>query len=308
MIFGILTVVLGCLAGLMVIMLLVQTVVMAPQTHMSFVTILPAISIYVVVSAALIWLGIGSILARRWARALLLIFSWTWMVMGIFAVIGMAFVMPHVMKNLAVNAKGSQPAMPDAAIYAVVAVMLIFLSVFFIILPAIWVFFYGSRHVKATCEARDGVRRWTDSCPLPVLAMSLWLLFGVPMFVIMAVTEQSVLPFFGTLIGGIPGALLCLALAALWSYAAWLIYQLKPEGWWLILIASILIMISSCITFARHDAIEIYQLMNLPQAQIDQIQNSGLAEDIKWFASFGAVPFLVYLLFIKKYFRAPTVR
>ena len=56
-------------------------------------------------------------------------------------------------------------------------IALLFLGVFFVILPAVWIFFYKSRQVKATCEARDPVARWTDACPLPVLALCLWFLF-----------------------------------------------------------------------------------------------------------------------------------
>ena len=127
---------------------------------------------------ALIWLGIGSIKARRWARALLLIFSWSWLIMGIFMTAIMPFVMAKVFANLPPDAKTGQPAMPPAAITAMVIGMTLFFVVFFVLVPAVWTFFYNSRHVKATCEARDPVTRWTDACPLPVLGFCLWTWFG----------------------------------------------------------------------------------------------------------------------------------
>jgi hypothetical protein len=61
-------------------------------------------------AVALIWLGIGSIKARRWARALLLIFSWSWLVMGVCMTAVMPFFMAKVMANLPPNAKTGQPA------------------------------------------------------------------------------------------------------------------------------------------------------------------------------------------------------
>src|SRR5208283_4838121 len=76
-VFGILTILLGCLAGLFVLLILVGAAASAKATSApaTFSTILPAISIYGVLAVALVWLGIGSIMARRWARALLLVFS-----------------------------------------------------------------------------------------------------------------------------------------------------------------------------------------------------------------------------------------
>jgi hypothetical protein len=73
MVFGILTLLLGCLAGLFVPLMLFGQMMAAkapnaPPTNTA--AILPAVVIYGCLAAALIWLGIGSIKARRWARAL----------------------------------------------------------------------------------------------------------------------------------------------------------------------------------------------------------------------------------------------
>ena len=305
--FGVMTVLLGCLAGMFVPLMLFgqAAAAKATQTPTNLATILPGISVYGVLAVALIWLGIGSIQARRWARALLLIFSWSWLVMGIFMMIAMAFFMPKVMANLSASGTPGHPAMPQAAITGMIVGMLLFLGVFFVLCPAVWTFFYNSRHVKATCEMRDPVTRWTDACPLPVLGLCLWLLFSVPMMLLMPLVGRGVMPFFGQFLSGVPGSMLCLAIAALWTYAAWLLYQLKPQGWWLILIALIVFMASSLVTFARHDMLEMYQLMGYPQAQIDQIQKSGLlmGNRMTWLMSFSMLPFLGYLLFVKKYFR-----
>jgi len=170
-IFGILTLLLGCLAGLFVPLMLFGQMMAAkapdapPVNHTA---ILPGVAVYGLLAVALVWLGIGSILARRWARALLLIFSWSWLIMGIFMTAVMPFFMAKVFANLPPDAKAGQPAMPPAAITAMVVGMTLFFGVIFVLVPAVWTFFYSSRHVKATCEARDPVPRWTDACPLPV--------------------------------------------------------------------------------------------------------------------------------------------
>jgi len=183
--------------------------------------------------------------------------------------------------------------------------MFLVFGVFFVILPAVWTFFYNSRHVKATCEARDPVTRWTDACPLPVLGFCLWLVFSVPMMLIMPIAGHCVMPFFGIFLTGVPAAMLCLAIAALWSYAAWLLYKLDVRGWWLILIALCVFMVSALMTLAQHDMMEMYRLMGYPEAQMEQMQKSGLliGNRMNWLMAFSVLPFLAYLLFIRKFLR-----
>lgn len=300
---------LGCLAGLFVLLMLASQVAAARTTQApaSFVTILPAIAIYGALAAVLICLGVGSIQARRWARALLLIFSWSWLLMGSMTTVMMGVIMPKLMANLAgAQQSAGHPSPPPTALNAVLVVMLFFCACFMVALPAVWVCFYGSRHVKATCEARDPLPRWTDACPLPVLALCLWLLFSAPMMLLMPLVGHGVMPCFGIFLTGLPGTLLCLAIAALWSYAAWPIYHLKARGWWLILIALLVFAVSGVITFTRHDILEMYQLMGYPQAQIDQMQQMGLltGNRMAWLMLICLLPFIGFLLFVKKYFRA----
>lgn len=309
-VFGVLTILFGCLAGLIVLLMLVGQAVAARNTNVPptpLSTTLPVILIYGVLAVALVWLGIGSIMARRWARALLLIFSWGWLIVGIFAVTFMAFMMPKILAG-ASDGQDTNHAAPAAAIAGAMAVIFVIFGIFFVIVPVIWMLFYQSRHVKATCETRDSVTRWTDACPLPVLALCLWLLFSVPMFLLMPILGHGVIPFFGMFLTGLPGTLLCLAVAALWAYASWLLYKLDVRGWWLIVIAFLVFMVSAVMTYAHHDIIEMYQLMGYPQAQIDQIRKTGLltGNRMAWMMVFSMMPFLGYILFVKKYLRGKT--
>ncbi len=302
-VFGILTILLGCLAGLLVPLMLFGQAASAKATSAAapFSTILPVLSIYGILAVALVWLGIGSIMARRWARALLLIFSWTWLIMGLIVVIFLAFFIPRLLANMPPGA-----ASPSAAMGMIIMVfMFLIFAVFFVILPVVWTFFYNSRHVKATCEMRDPVTRWTDACPLPVLGLCLFLMVSVPMMLIMPIAGHAVMPFFGIFLTGMPGAMFCLAIAALWSYAAWSLYKLQQRGWWLILIAVCVFTASYLLTFARHDMMEMYRLMGYPEAQIEQIQKSGflIGNRMGWMTSLCMLPLLGYLLFIRRFLR-----
>jgi len=306
-IFGILTILMGCLAALMVpLMMLGQAAsAKAGNAPMPTSALVPAESIYGVLAVALVWLGIGSTMARRWARALLLIFSWSWLIVGLLGTIFMAFLMPHTLANMPSGGANGHH-LPPGAIQAVMVVMFVVFGVIFVILPSLWTFFYASRHVKATCEARDPVTRWTDACPLSVLAVCLWLVFSVPMMLLMPIVGYGVMPFFGFFLTGMPATILCLVLAVIWGYAARLLYKLDPLGWWLILIAMCLLSVSSFLTFSRHDMTEMYGLMHYSSAQLDQIQKTGLltGNHMLWIMAVSMLPFLGYLLFIKRYFRA----
>jgi hypothetical protein len=303
-IFGILTILLGCLCGLFVpLMLFGQAMsARAGTAPMPLSSLLPGLLMYGSLAVALVWLGIGSIMARRWARALLLIFSWSWLIFGLFMVVVMTLVVPRVLANASANGQAGQPGMPSGA-GAVIGIGVSVAGFVSLFLPAIWTYFYGSRHVKATCEARDSVTRWTDRCPLPVLALCLWLLSAVPIFLLMPLSARCVIPFFGMFLTGFPAAIICLAMAAIWSLAAWWLYKLDQRGWWLILVAWCVGLVSTLITFTQHDMLEIYRLMHYPEAQIEQMQRTGLTSGfMNLMMSFGMLLYVGYLMYIKKFF------
>jgi len=305
-VFGILTLLLGCLAGLSVPLMVFGQMMAAkvpnapPANHAAIVQVT---GIYGTLAVALIWLGIGSIGARRWARDLLLIFSWSWLIIGIVLTALMPFVMGKVMASI--PPKTGQPTMPPAAITGMIIGMTVFFAIFFVLVPAVWTYFYNSRHVKATCAARNPVPCWTDACPLPVLGFSLWTWLAAPMMLVLLLAGHPVMPFFGVFITGLPCALFCVIVAAVWGCAGWWLYRLDIRGWWLILVAMVVFMASGVLTYAHHDIIEMYQLQGLSQVQIDQIQKMGLftGNDMGWFTVLCSLPFLGYLVFIKKYFR-----
>jgi hypothetical protein len=307
-VFGVLTLLFGCLAELVVPLMLfgqmmAAKVPNAPPTN-TMALLLP-VAIYGTLGVTLIWLGIGSIRARRWARALLLILAWSSLAWGIIMTAVMPFILNKALANLPPNAQNGQPSMPPAAVTGMVVGMTLFFFVFGVLVPALWTFFYGSRHVKATCEERDPMPGWTDSCPLPVLGFSLWTWLIVPFMLIFPLTGHAVVPCFGVFISGLPGALFYVVFAAVWGWAGWWLYRSDVRGWWLILIAMGGFLVSGLLTYAHHDISEMWQLMGYSQSEIGQIKKIGLmtGNHMVWMQALGALPFLGYLLFIKKYLR-----
>jgi hypothetical protein len=167
-VFGFFTAIMGGFCALFVPLLFFGQSMSAQAGAHSNLSILPAVVMYAFLAIVLIWLGIGSMLARRWARALLLIFSWSWLVIGVISMAAAGFVLPKIMETINA-AQGMGRPRPPAALLMVIPMVTI--GIVYVVLPAIWVLFYRSRHVKATCEAYDQVVRWTDRAPLPVLAV-----------------------------------------------------------------------------------------------------------------------------------------
>jgi hypothetical protein len=286
------TILLGCIIGSFAVLTPLTQMMVPKDQQVGIAALIPALSMYAILGVALIWLGIGSIMARRWARALLLIFSWSWLVLGVFEMVAMAFFMPKAMANAAAAAPSGQPQPPAGTMDFILVIMFLFLGFIFLVLPGLWTFFYSSRHVKATCESRDPAPSWTDACPLPMMAL-------------MPFTGHPVMPLFGVFLTGAPAVLVCVVFAVVWGMAGWLLFRVDVRGWWLILVGITLGAISTVVTFAQRDFTEIYRLMDYPQAQIDQIQKLGFFQGgtMAWLMGFSMVPFLGYLLFIRRYFR-----
>ena len=301
-VFGILTILLGCMAAMFVPLMFISSVMAARTTGSPtpVSAVLPAAFVYGLTAVVLIWLGIGSVMARRWARALLLIVSWSWLILGLISVVCVGLFMPKIISK-GVN---GQP-MPPAAIGVMIAVMAVILGIFFIIIPGIWAFFYRSPHVKATCEARDPVARWTDACPLPVLASALWMAFSAVCLLCMPLTGHAVIPCFGIFLAGVWGTIASLFLATVWGYSAWLLYKLKNKGWWLILGTLCAFFLSSIVTYSTHDVVEMYRAAGYPETQIEQIKSTGIfsGNGMSWITGIASIPWVGYLLYIKKYFR-----
>ena len=218
-VFGILTMLIGGVCALFVPLLIFgQTMAAKSGAPQSNQTLLPAMVTYGGLAVALVWLGIGSMKAERWARALLLIFSWSSLIIGVLSIGMMAFILPRITETMNSAMPPGQPEIPAGSTDGIMVFVTIIMGLIFMIIPIVWVLFYRSRHVKATCEAYHPTPGWTDRCPLPVLAVSLWLAFGVPMMLMMAVAYHSVVPAFGTFVAGPLGCAIYLILAAIWGY------------------------------------------------------------------------------------------
>ncbi|MEY2584483.1 MAG: hypothetical protein QOD80_509 [Verrucomicrobiota bacterium] len=309
-IFGILTALLGGLLLLFVPLMAAALFASAGKTAVAPnpQAVIPGMIVCGVLAVVFIWLGIGSMLCRRWARALLLVFSWTWLVMGVVALIYLAILLPQIASAIDAAQPPGQKPIPQGMKTAIMLTQAIFAFVVYVLIPGVLVLFYRSKHVKATCEARDPVVRWTDRCPLPVLAVTLWAAVGAVAMLAFPFFYKGIVPFFGVFLSGITGSAVCVAIALLWGYAARAAYRLELAGWWIMLVGTILFAVSGFVTYMRHDLMEVYRLMGYPEAQIAQLQQLNVFHGpmLAWSTLAFAMPLVVYLLFIRRFFTRPA--
>lgn len=307
-IFGLLTIIGGSVCALFALLAAVAPMLAAkaPNPPPTSPNVLPAVGMYCAMAIGFVWLGVGSIMARRWARALLAVISWTLAVWGICALALLVMMAPQFKQTMAAAQPPNQPPLSDSMQTGMIVGMFCFFGLFGVVGPLIWALFYSGRNVKATCEVLDPVPRWTDRCPLPVLALSLWLLFGAITMVGMALL-YPVAPFFGLLISGNIARAYHMCLGLIWIYAAWALYRLDWRGWWVVFVAMTASILSSVITFSRHDVTEMYGVMHYSAQQIAMIQKFGFgSHTMLWSTMLFTVPILAYLLYIRKFFPRRT--
>ncbi len=257
--------------------------------------------IYGLLAVAFIWVGVGSMLARRWARAIVLCASAVTLCGGLIAAVLMPFFLPHLGE---IMARTSPTALPPGAILGTKIGVMVVIFLIFILIPGSLFLFYRSPHVKRTCEVRDPVERWTDRCPLPVLAFSLMKAFGGISMVGMAFSLH-VYPLFGLFVSGVAGAALMALVGLLILWVALGMYRLRLCAWWAALGLQAILLISNLITFWR-GGMEAYYLKAGFDPRMAHSSGQMFAQPtVRWMVVIPTFFAVAWLLWIRRYFLAP---
>ena len=308
--FGLVQIALGGLFGLMALFQVLMTTVQPPGLDQGSTTVAPGTVLYMVaffasLAVVFVWVGVGSVLKRRWAQALSLVGGWLWLILGATGLLGMILFMPDFSEALREGSADSTLSENQmAGILGVMkAVMIVFQSIFLVILPGIMVFFYRSPHVRATCEANDPKVRWTDGCPLPVLALVILLGSGAYQCVLTGLSPFRMLPLFGTLIRGVPATVLLVVFGLILIYLVRGIYRLDLRAWWATVGLYVLFLISSIITFLSISPTELLEEMRLPEGQFETLPSAFPGTTtLLLFICIGGAVWLGFLWYLKRYF------
>ncbi|MGA2915233.1 MAG: hypothetical protein ABSE89_04330 [Sedimentisphaerales bacterium] len=304
-VFGVLQIILGSICALFIPLMIFGAIasrIKSPHNS-SFRTMIPVFLIYSLAAIWFIFMGIGSIKAKRWARALILISSWFWLICGTLGFVFMMRIIPNMFNKTGENSQ----QVPAAVETAVICVMIAFMAGFYIIIPGLLVLFYSGRNVKATVEYRDPQIRWTDKCPLPVLAISfISAVWAISMFW-MAIYNWAI-PFFGILLSGIPGAIITVIFILLLAYTVYGTYKLDMKAWWCALLVFTCWFLSAIITFSQVDMLTYYQKMGYSQQQIESMKQyvTMFGSNMSLFMGFWAIVVIAYLVYIRRYFTSAS--
>lgn len=198
---------------------------------------------------------------------------------------------------------GENSQMPKGAVTVMKYVMTASFAVIYVVVPGIFVLLYSGKNVKATCEYRDPKERWTDKCPLPVLAVSLMAAVWAVSILSMGICKWTI-PFFGSIVSGTAGATIALVLVLVLAYIAWGAYKLDVKAWWCALLVHIGWFFSAIITFSTVKMEQFYEKMNFSGQQLDMIKQFGAlwGPRMSLFLGFWAIVVLAYLIYVRRYF------
>jgi hypothetical protein len=301
-IFGVLQILVGvCCAALVPLSLMAQQLgTIAGASSADPRSAFPGMVVYAALATAFVWLGIGSVRARRWAREVSLSLSWVWLLTGICSLILAWLLLPSVLGALA-----GEGGFPVEVTLLVTVVTTAVLGIVYVLLPGAFVLFFRSPDVAATCHARDPGRQWTDDLPQRLITLILvWALAAVSVLVMPA--YRFVVPFFGVVLVGSAGAIVWLVILIGCVALVWGSARREPWAWWGAMIGVFLAGVSTVLTSLKVETSEFLRAMDLPGDQADLL-SAAMTPDrwlvvLFWLAAWGS--FLAYLANLRRFFVA----
>ncbi len=298
-IFGVASILIGlCCALLVPLTFLSMTLSPSAGGGVDYRSAWAASVLYGVLAVVFVWLGIGSIRARRWACELLLSLSWIWLLTGICSVIVGILVVPAVIAVL-----GAETPLPPEVTLLVMVVTFGVIGLLYVVVPGVFVLFYRSPHVAATCRARYPDPQWIDGCPRRLLTlMVVWVLLAVSALLMPA--YNFFFPFFGVVLTGAAGAVLWAFVLALCVALAVGTCRRAPWAWWSGMALTLAATLSSILIVLNFDLSEIITLMNLPEDQVAMMDALPIFDG--WVMALGTLvvwgTFIVYLMSLRRFF------
>jgi hypothetical protein len=252
---------------------------------------------YLALAALFASLGIGSMMARRWAPPMILVTSWGWLVAGIAGICMMGVMGPMMTASIPENQPGAKTFM--------VGCMAVTFGVFGIIVPLIFVLFYRSPDVKATVEQLDPVPRWTDGQPVSLLVFASWMFFGA-LSVLLSSLMYKALPIGGFMLRGWPVFAILAAMATLLFWIGWGTLRRWRSAWWLAVVMLVVGIAWGTLLLTSTDPTAMSTAMGMApdpkQAEMTAAMYSS-PFFYGWMALFW-VAYLAFLLYIRRYFFA----
>jgi hypothetical protein len=301
--FGIVQILIACLLFLMTLLaalLPMAAVNQRPASAISPTALAVVIFlVYGIPAVIFLVLGIGSIRAKNWARIGTLIISWIWLAFGVMQMFVVFFLLPSVLRSLP-----PQPNQPPNLEQAVVAGAAVFFGAFFVVLPAIFLAVYHSKHVRATCLAGTPEPRGVET-PVILWILTLWMALGVLGMIYLLFTPYPAV-IFGVLIPGVAGKSIYLTTGVVYVWAAWGLWRRELLAWRVVFWLQLFWVASAIVSFTTRDILQLYREMGMSAQELAFLERLPLSPNV--FLLLCLVPTLVFmglLFYAKRYFSTP---
>ncbi len=247
--------------------------------------------------------GIGSIRCKNWARILMLVVSGLWLALGLLSTLALVFIVPAIMRQ--------QPAkLSPGAEHAILVGTIITMTALMVLLPAIFLFFYSRRSVRATCLAAKGAQLAalvpgatpSPGLPIPLAILGVWQGLGV--LAVFSTLFMRVAFVFGFVVHGTAAILVLLTFSVLSGYAAWAIFRQKLIGWKIALFIAGFGTISMLISYVRHpDLLQLMREIGYPDKTLGIYEQSPQLLPLSWLGSIVMLAVLLaFIVYTRKFF------
>jgi len=247
--------------------------------------------------------GIGSIRCKNWARIFMLVVSGLWLGLGLLATLMMVFIVPTIMRQQPGNLR---PGAQHATMVGMITVM----TALMVLLPAIFLFFYSRKSVRATCLAEKGAQAAAlvpggtpaPGLPVPLAILGAWQALGV--FSVFTTLFVRVAFVFGVVLHGAAAFLVLLTLSILSGYAAWAIFRQKLIGWQIALFIAGFGTINMLVSYVRHpDLLQLFRETGYNDQTLRIYEQSPQLLSVFWVGLIVLMTvYLVFLLYTRKFF------
>jgi len=292
-----------------------------------------ALCSYASAATLFIWVGVDSIRCKRWVRPVVIAVGWitvAWLGLGLAFMLATLKDQRALMGNMATTPATlpvTTPATTQATTQVSTAVsattttstvtftassmgeafvtycVMLGVIFLFLLVAALYTWFYSKEDVRQTLAAYDPGPSWTERCPVPVFVACTGLLLFALGTVLTSATQ--VVPFFGVYVDGPLAALVDLAAVGLMLVAMVQMYRMKKSGPTLAAVVVGLGFLSAVITFWRLGMVEFYRRGQASPDELEQLAKSSTMT--------GAMPiaFVIvsgmlcvgYLVWVRRYFR-----
>jgi uncharacterized membrane protein len=179
------------------------------------------------------------------------------------------------------------------------------------LLPAVFLFFYTRKSVKATCQGQKGETApgaterpaTRGTLPVSVAILGGWQAMGV--FAVFAALLQRMTFFFGVLVHGLAAILILFLISLLSGYSAWAIFRRRLIGWQIALLLAGFGFANMLVTYLRRpDFVQIMREMGYRGPSLSVFEQFPQVLSFILVASLVMITvYLVLILYTRRYFQ-----